>query len=123
MFDITERGIISLNRGDSFEMPVFINVGDNLNPIEYKIDDRDIVYFGLMEPNQPFETAIVRKKYTLADVDDNGRVVVKFRPQDTQCLLPGKYYYQIKVQSFKPDNSSEYDVSTVVDKTHFFIME
>lgn len=123
MFDISFNGIITVNRGDSFDMPLFLNAGTNLEPCPYKVTENDIVYFGLMEPNQPFETAIVRKKYTIKDINENGDIVIRFKPQDTQCLLPGKYYYQVKVQTFNSSDINDYDVTTAIDKTPFFIME
>lgn len=123
MFEITYNGIITLNRGDSFEMPLIINAGSTMSPIKFVPTDRTNVYFGVMEPNQPFEYAIIKKKYTKDDCDEDGNIVVKFRPQDTQCVLPGKYYYQVKVQTFNSDDPEDYDVSTVVDKTQFYILE
>lgn len=121
MFNISYNGIITVNRGDSFKMPLFIDFGNALEPIRYTLTDNDIIYFGVMEPNQPFETALIRKKYTSKDLNQNGDVVVEFTPKDTECVLPGKYYYQVKLQKFQPDGT--YTVNTVIDKTQFFIME
>ena len=123
MFDISFNGIITVNRGDSFEMPLFLNAGTRMEPCAYKITKDDIVYFAVMEPNQPFETALIRKKYTIEDTNENGDLVIRFKPQDTQCVLPGKYYYQVKVQTFNSDDINDYDVTTAIDKTPFFIME
>lgn len=123
MFNITYNGIITVTRGDSFTLPLLLNFGTNLEPIHYQLTDRDIVYFGVMEPNQPFENALIRKRYTIKDVDEYGHVVIKFRPQDTQCVLPGKYYYQVKLQRFNSEDPTDYDVETVIDKTQFFILE
>lgn len=123
MFEITYNGIITVNRGDSFEMPLIINSGSTMNPVKFTLTNRTNVYFGVMEPNQPFECALIKKKYTLEDCDEDGNIVVKFKPQDTQCVLPGKYYYQVKVQTFNSEDPEDYDVSTVIDKTQFYIQE
>lgn len=123
MFNVFQNGTIYVNRGDSFQMPLVLNVGTKLEPLTYELDDNSFVYFGLMEPNQPFEDAIVRKMYTKADTDEYGRVIIQFSPQDTQCLLPGKYYYQVKLQVFDSKDKNKYYVETVIDKTQFFIME
>ena len=123
MFNIAYNGIITVNRGDSFTLPFFINIGTNMDPVRYQLKDNDILYVGVMEPNQPFENAIVRKKYTVSDTNNDGDVLITFKPQDTQCLLPGRYYYQIKLQIFNSDDTSDYDVNTVVDKTQFFVLE
>lgn len=123
MFNLAFNGIITVNRGDSFYFPLTLNCGTEMEPISYIIDDRTYVYFGVMEPNQPFECALIRKTFTHEDCDEEGNVVIRFRPQDTQCVLPGKYYYQIKVQKFLSDDPEDYTVDTVVDKTLFWIME
>lgn len=123
MFNISYNGIITVNRGDSFSLPMVLNYGTTLEPMHYKMSQKSIVYFAVMEPNQPFETALIKKKYTIDDVDENGNIVIKFKPQDTQCVLPGKYYYQVKLQRFNSDDPEDYEVDTVVDKTQFFVLE
>lgn len=123
MFNLFSNGTIYVNRGDSFAMPLELNVGTKLHPITFVLDENSFVYFGIMEPNQPFEAAIVRKKYTYEDMNEDGQVVIKIKPQDTQCLLPGKYYYQVKLQVVDPTDENNYDVQTIIDKTQFFIME
>lgn len=123
MFNIAFNGIITVNRGDSFTLPMQLNYGTNLEPMTYTVTGKSIVYFAVMEPNQPFECALIRKKYTAEDVDQNGNIIIKFRPQDTQCVLPGKYYYQVKLQRFNSDDPEDYEVDTVVDKTLFYILE
>jgi hypothetical protein len=123
MFNIALNGIITVARGDSFEMPLVINLGSNFAPRRFVLDENSFVYLAVMEPNQPFESAIVRKKYTCNDVNEDGDVVVKFSPRDTQCLLPGKYYYQVKLQICNPTDLEDYQVYTVVDKTLFWITE
>ena len=101
MIDLSRNGIIEVNRGDSFELPLFINQGTDITPIRYNMKDSNSeVYVGVMEPNQPFERAIIRKKYTKDDVNENGDIVIKFSSNDTVCLLPGKYYYQILPLSY-----------------------
>lgn len=123
MFNIAYNGIITVNRGDSFRLPMVLNYGTNLEPMNYQLSQNSIVYFAVMEPNQPFEDALIKKKYTLEDVDADGNIVIKFRPQDTQCVLPGKYYYQVKLQRFNSNDPEDYEVDTVVDKTLFYILE
>ena len=123
MFNIAYNGIITVNRGDSFTFPIFLNKGTNIQPEKYELDDKCYIYFAVMEPNQPFENALIRKKYTINDIDEAGNVIIKFRPQDTQCVLPGKYYYQLKLQKFNSDDLEDYDVDTIVEKTLFFILE
>lgn len=123
MFNISYNGIITINRGDSFRLPLMLNYGTKMEPLMYRMTPKSFVYFAVMEPNEPFENALIRKKYTIDDVDEDGNIVIKFRPQDTQCVLPGKYYYQVKLQRFNSDDPEDYEVDTVIDKTQFFILE
>lgn len=114
---IYNSGNVVLNRGDSLSMAIQLNIGTKLEPIIHKLTEHDAVYFGLMEPNQPFECALLKKKLTVENLDSRGNVQLNIRPRDTQCLLPGKYFYQIKLCI----NNEE--VYTIVDKTQFFITE
>ena len=123
MFNISYNGIITVNRGDSFTAVMSLNAGNELNPIEYEMTPDSFVYFAVMEPNQPFEDAILKKKLDIDDMNDTGDIVIHFKPQDTQCLLPGRYYYQVKLQVCDPDDYSKYEVHTIIDKTQFFILE
>lgn len=119
MLTLKSTGQIRLTRGDTLVLPLYINQGDNLNPIAYELQVEDEVYFGVMEPNQPWEQALIRKKYTYIDLSDN-QLYLKLKPEDTMCLLPGLYYYQIKVRIF---NDGEYIVNTIMPKTQFWVEE
>lgn len=122
MVTVSKDGVISLTRGDSFSIPLFINNGTALKPERRILDDKDEVYMGIMEPNQPFECALIKKKFTKADINAKGDIVIKLYPDDTACVLPGKYYYQVKAKLYRVDNDN-FDVNTIIDKKEFFIME
>ena len=111
------NNIITISRGDSFEFPLFINIGTLLNPIKYNLVEHENakIYLGVMEPNQAFEQALIRQIYTKDDVDENGNIIIKFFPSDTYLLNPGIYYYEIKL---KDGNA----VTTVLPKTLFYII-
>lgn len=118
---ISSNGIITLHRGDTFEATLFINEGHQLDPVRYELDSNDKVYFGVMEAHQPFEYALIRKMYTDEDVDEQGDVVIKLESKDTENLLPGTYYYQIKLEHTNEDESTL--VNTVVPKRKLFLVE
>lgn len=122
MFKISSNGIVTVNRGDSFNLPIVLQFVNHLQYVNYEMQDTDVIYLGIMEPNQPFETALIRKKFTYNDLDDDGKIYFKFRPEDTVCLLPGKYYYQVKLQSINAE-TGKFDVETIIDKTLFYIQE
>ena len=119
---ISNNGIIHVNRGDSFVLNFNINVGNSLSPEYHIMGPQDVIYVGVMEPNQPFECAIIRKKFTYEDFLAQGASSIYFRPEDTQCLLPGKYYYQIKWEH-QDTVFNRTNVTTIVDKTLFYILE
>lgn len=112
--------IISMFRGDSYELPLFINQGTKLNPVKYILQSTDKVYVGLIEPASCFERAVVRKVYTSADQDSEGFIIIKFLPQDTEHLISGTYYLEVKGQ-FITENIET--VSTIIPKRKFIILD
>lgn len=146
MLTISNNGIITVNRGDNFSVPLFINQGTEFEPIRYRLtgDDEvylgifssdanylldttgtkvfvedEITYIGIPEIDIYFENALVRKTLTVSDLNVNGDVVIKFVNTDTKFLLPGNYYYQIRVKITK--DSEEY-INTIVKKTPFIVL-
>lgn len=120
MFDLSPNGIIQVTRGDSFSTPLFINKGTDLYPLRYILKDGEYVYFGLMEPNYSFEKAIVRKKYSNANFNENDDVVISFDSEDTMNLLPGKYYYEVKVVLL--DENEKEIVNTIIPRREFWLL-
>ena len=135
MLSISQNGIISMSKGDSWKTSIFINVGTALEPSPYNLEDGDHVYFGVMEPNQPFKDALVCKKLGVADRTPNdgdgfrdGYVDLYFDSKDTEHLIPGVYYYEVKLLRPATDPGAlehgitEY-VDTIIPRTKFIIME
>ena len=83
MFDITNEGIITLSRGDSISIPLFINIGTEIVPIRYKLQDNNVLYLGICEPDQLFEDAIFKKVYRPGDWKLNkcGDIVISLTPE------------------------------------------
>lgn len=112
--------IITINRGDTYEFDLTIN-DDSLNG-RYILQDDDVLYFGLMDPHQKFEDALLRKRYTKDDCDEGGNLNIQIRPEDTIDLLPGVYYYSIKLHRMKNTETEFIDkVITIINKTKFVI--
>ena len=91
MFNIANNGIITITRGDTFTTSIFINLGTELDPKQGVLQEGDLVCFALCEPNQPFEHAILKKVMTNKDLDENNNVILEFKHNDTQFLLPLVY--------------------------------
>ena len=126
MFDISRNGIICVSRGDTFTINIFVNIGTLLEPLQYILEEDDKLYFALMEPNQPFEHALIRKVFTKEDEDENHNINMKFKSEDTEYLLPGNYYYMVKLTRPVQSESGEEEsclVDTIISKTKFVIMD
>ena len=94
---------ISLNRGDSGLLTLDINAGTELYPVEFNLGDKDCLYMAIEEPNQPFENAIVKKVINNSNTikDKDGNIIIEIKPDDTVCLMPGLYYYEIKAKLYR----------------------
>lgn len=117
------KNIFKVNRGDSFEFEFNVYADGKTAPL----DANAAVYFGLMHPHQPIETAIILRGYTAADINEDGILLIQLSPSDTRRLAPGIYYYTIKLQrggNLLAFNTGEPDeVRTLVDRTKFIINE
>lgn len=125
------NNIIVMNRGDTYEFDLTIDDEASMDG-RYRLTGDDAVYFGLMDPGQPFETALVRKKFTAEDTDEMGNLVITISPEDTLDLYPGKYFYAIKLHLDHDDIDSNTGESTgkridrvvtVINKTKFIICD
>lgn len=120
-----KNNIIVMNRGDSYPFNFYIE-DDNSQDGVYHLKDDDAVYFGIMDPHQMFENALVRKKYTAEDMDPAGNINIVIKPEDTIDLYPGVYYYSIKLHKQSPakpelDEPETDEVLTIINKTKFII--
>lgn len=133
MFNISNNQIITITRGDTASFTITINLGTELCPIIYDLLENDKVYFGIMEPNCPFEHAIVKKVFGSDDFvrvdpetgEEAHYLQVTFKSEDTEFLLPGNYYYMIKL--FRPANPLDIKdvdkIDTIVTKHKFVILD
>lgn len=120
MFDVSQNNKIVVTRGDTFSVPLFINQGTELKPIRYVLKDQDKIYLAIMRPNQPFECALVKKVYSKENINEYGDIVIEIEHDDTRCLEPGKYFYQIKAQLYN-EEKDKLEINTIVSKTEFWI--
>ena len=125
------NNIIVMNRGDTYTFDLTL-VDNSTETGRYILKDNDAVYFGLMDPGQPFEEALVRKKYTAKDLDSMGNLVIVLSPEDTLDLYPGKYFYAVKLHlnheyldlnTGLPTGQYIDKVITVINKTKFIICD
>lgn len=119
------KNIIKMNRGDTYEFNLTIDDEGSENG-KYLLQGNDAVYFGLMEPNSAFEQSLVKKIYTEEDRDKDGNIFITIEPEDTEHLLPGIYYYSVKLEVDHENGEtceSIHKVITVINKTKFIILD
>lgn len=124
MLNIDNNGIVSLSRGDSFAAILFINQAEKWeDPIRYDLRNYpgSAVYMGIMAPNQSFECAMIKKKFGEDSVNEEGDVELSVGSDETECMCPGKYYYEVKVR-VTDTVGNQTGISTVIPRTEFFIM-
>ena len=114
MYFARPRKHLRLCRGDTLKQVFTLYENEPMNAQKYTPNDNDSIYFGVMEPNSCFEEALIRKKYTYQDFNDNLELKVILEPKDTLTVLPGMYYYQIKLKHGE-------EVYTLVPQTPFYI--
>lgn len=122
LYLIKKNKVITMTRGDYLSLEIELKSGKFPNETKYDLGEGDYLFFGLMEPNQPFEKAIIKKEFTYDDYDiENGTLRIKIEPDDTLMLMPGTYYYQIKV--LYKDEAGDIHIDTAVQKTKFIVVD
>jgi hypothetical protein len=124
------NNIIVLNRGDTYEFDLTIN-DETSTDGRYRLKENDALYLGIMDPGQPFEIALIRKKVTVEDTDTMGNINLVLNPEDTLDLLPGKYFYSVKLHldhyEYDPETKEiigQVDkVVTIINKTKFILCD
>jgi len=130
MFNISNNQIVTMNRGDTANMYIYINIGTEMAPVWYPLQQFDKVIFALMEPNQDFEDAILKRVYTKDDMiydPEKGYtipyVILHLASGDTENLLAGVYYYSIKLLRYAGEEEEEYVVDTMVPRKKFILID
>ena len=122
MFRIDSNNIVTISRGDTGLFTIFINQGTEFAPERYILQKDDKLYLGVMEPNQLFEDAIIKKVFDSTNVDDDGDVIVELQSKDTEHLLSGLYYYQLKLEKVEEETSAV-TIDTIRPNTRFYIID
>lgn len=111
------NNISEMHRGDYFRVPIFINLGDKFHIKQYVLRPGDKLYVSIAEPNQPWEHSLIKKVLTRKDFDGRKNVMFKLLPEETEYVMPGKYYIEVKLVL------STGRVYTVFPKRQFWIVE
>lgn len=123
--------IIKINRGDSCEFTVKITEKTDPTTPYILVDNQDIVYFAILFPHQPFEKACPNLIWGYEPTDQDaktGEITIKLCPSETRRLVPGIYYYTVKLQSggtlaILDDDDDPIEVRTIIERTKFIVNE
>ena len=121
MAQISSNNIITINRGDTFIYSFYITLGSSIDSEIYTLQEGDRLYLGVCAPNQPFECAIIKKVFNPSNMESDGTIEIVFEAIDTLHLLPGNYYYSIKLSQYI--NETEEKITTIIPRTKFVIIE
>lgn len=103
---------VILTRGDTASVCVDVLSETGLS----SLSQSDVLYFGLADFKQPFEYALLKKRFTAADLTPDGKLIITFAPSDTLDLLPGTYYGTVKMR-----RGESGEVLTVIDRAKIII--
>lgn len=116
MFCMNKINSFYVSRGDTFKFPLLINkCCTKFGFDKYELSENDKIYGAILEPNQSFENAIIRKVITKNSMKDaEGNPLFILNSDDTEYLLTGKYYITFKLEH---DN----EISTILPMKEFWI--
>lgn len=117
MYLVKKNKVITATRGDYLEIHLELLKGKFPYQEKLTIGDKDLIYFGLMDPNSHFERALVKKELSSADFDSEGNLVITLNVEDTLTLYPGTYFYALKLLK---ENA---EIETILQKTRFNLID
>lgn len=117
---VKKNNMISMIRGDSFRHIFEFEIGKFPRKKKLSINEDDLIYFGVMYPNEHFEHCIIKKEFTKDDLTSEGDLIVTLNPEDTVWLNPGTYYYEIRMLH---QSSEDVYLKTLIQKTKFTILD
>ena len=110
--------VVNITRGDS--CCITAQVLDEVSQEVYYLSDEDVLYFGVMDSNQKFEDAVIKKRLTKDNMAEDGTIMIPISPSDSIDLIPGVYWYTLKLHNIK--KAAKIDrVETIVANTKFII--
>ena len=120
MYKIVKNNCISIVKGDYIKFPIELYIGTFPKRSVMQLEEGDTAYFGIMEAQDSFDQAILKKALTVDDLDEYGNLWVTLLPEDTINLDVGTYYYEIKVL-YEEDGVEHID--TVINKSRFIVLD
>lgn len=122
MIDISRNKIITMNKGDYVCIPLILALKSKnmCGEIEYTLRDEDIVQFRIMNCNDTWDDAIIKKEYTKDNFCGNNRINIILDGEDTINMESGKYFYEIKFITYL---EGEELVDTIISRREFILLD
>ena len=117
---ISGNGIITLVRGDTFQIKADLNIGTPLHPVIFELENDDYVVFRLFTANSSWGSYLLEKEATLEDLDSEGNIVFNLSSEDSESINQGQYYYQIRLFYTR---DGETRVITLMPRTKFYMVD
>lgn len=120
MIKIAPNGIIEVTRGDTFTLPLSLNVGTPLSPEYFSVENGDILRLRIYQANSKWEDYILSKTGTLDNVsEDKQTITFRFDSDDTLHINSGLYFYELKIFYTRDD----YDyIETIIPRRKIYIL-
>lgn len=119
--NIDSNKVITISKIDNSSFPVFINQGTGLEPIQYVLSDSDQVIFYLVPCNMQLCYYLIKKTFTIYDLNEDGNVELSFDRNDFKKISLGKYQYMIILKSYDLENKQI--IKTIIPRTELFLVE
>ena len=118
MINITDNGTVMVKRGDTFNVPLFINIGSDEEPVRLDFTGKSWLLINFNIHRAGVDGPVLFSKiFSSKDVNQYGDIMVKLLPEDTKELRSGIYEYSISL-SDTTDPSFNY---TVTPNKQFYI--
>lgn len=117
---ISKDGIITISRGDTLDIPVWLKTGNPLMSYDIQLSEGDVVEFRLFTANEKWENPLLRKECNSDDVIQDGNYVVfNITSEDSLGLDEGVYYYQVKLTYYVNDIQK---TTTLIPRRRFYVL-
>lgn len=117
MLNIQTNGTAMVKRGDSFNVPLFVNIGTDDNPVRLNFKDKDWlkVHFNIERAGKDGQV-IFSKIFNSSDVNDYGDIMISITDEEINQFQSGIYEYSIEVTD---DNDPDFNYTVTPNKMFY----
>ena len=117
MINISHNGTVMVKRGDTFNVPLFINIGTEEEPMRLDFTNKPWlkVHFNIESAGKD-GPVLFTKTFTNLDVNEYGDIMVLLTSDETKKLRSGVYEYTIYVTD---DSDVEFNYTVTPNKMFY----